>query len=111
MPLCSGSLVTMLYCCTGPLGGLPLEDAFFGRGGGHGGILHALRVRADALIVAEEEDLVVLDGSAERTAVVILDEHRYRHAGGVIEEIVGVEIAVAQIIEGVAVVLIGSRAW
>ena len=106
MPLCSGSLFTMLYCCTGAARRQPLEDAGFGGSGGHRGVLHALRVRADALIVAEEEDLIALDGAAERTAVVILDQHRDRHAGGVVEEIVGVEIAVAQVIEQIAVILV-----
>ena len=64
----------------------------------------------DALIVAEEEELVVFDRPAKRTSERILDEHRNGNPGGVIEEVVGVEIAVAEVVEPVAMKLVGARA-
>ncbi len=61
---------------------------------------------AEALVIAEDEQLVLDDGSAERTTELIAVELRL---GGV-EERTGVERAVAEELEGRAVDLVGAGA-
>src|ERR1039458_904119 len=89
---------------------VPLEDSLLRSGGGNQGVLHALGGGADTLIIAKEEKLIVLDGPAEGASKRVLDEHRNGNAGGIIEKVVGVEVAVAEIVEGVAVELVGAPA-
>ena len=52
-------------------------------------VLRGLRRLSEALVVAKEEDLVALDGSAESTAELMTTEIRFGDVGGVIEEGVG----------------------
>ena len=54
---------------------------------------------ARALIIGEEERLVVDDRSAHRASKLVLVERRFRQSGGVGEEVVRVEIVVAQELE------------
>src|ERR1035437_8268408 len=88
--------------------GHPLIDALLGRVRGNHSVLNALGMCAAALVVAEDEQLVVLDGPAERPAEQILNEHGNGNAGAVVEEIVGIEIPVPQVVERVAVELVGA---
>ena len=66
---------------------------------------------ARLLIVGEEEDLVLLDWSAHRTAHLILIQNLL-HAAAVeiVKEAVGVQIGVAEKLPDAAVELIGARA-
>ncbi len=90
--------------------GRPLVDPLQRRRGRDQGVLHALGVGADTLIVAENEKLIVLDRAAERTTEVVLDQHGNGNARPIIEEVVGVEVAVAEVVEPVAVKLVGASA-
>ena len=63
---------------------------------------------ARALVIGEEEGLVVDDRAAGRAAELVLVERRARQAGRIGEEVVGVEIVVAQKLEDRAVKLIGA---
>ena len=75
-----------------------------GDAGGEGqGIAHA-----PSLVVHEEEGLVVPDRAAQCPAKLILAEGRFGAAELVIEQIVGVELVIAQELEPAAVKLIGS---
>ena len=63
------------------------------------GVEVAGRVEARALIVGEEEQLVLLDGAAERAAILIPALARSGQTVEVIRPLVGVEEIVAQIFE------------
>ena len=73
-----------------------------GRGGGG-------QVEARALIIREEEQLVLPDGTADGAAVLIPALARRGQAVEVVGPLVGVEEIVAQILEQVAVELVGAR--
>ena len=62
-----------------------------------------------ALVVAEEERLVLEHRAAEGAAELVLLEVRLGAAGAVVEEVVGVEGVVAEELEGAAVELVGAR--
>src|ERR1700693_4155741 len=87
-----------------------LENAFPGGGSRHGGIFGALSVRSDPLIVAEEENLVTLDRTANGAAERVMNQHRKGSARGVAEKIVGVQIPIPYIVEGIAVKLVSAAA-
>src|SRR6185503_765059 len=61
---------------------------------------------------AEEEELVFLDRPAEAPAEIVIAEHRFGNFDRprLIEKVVGVELVVAQVLEGAAVKLISAAA-
>src|ERR1035441_7474858 len=63
---------------------------------------------AQALGIDEENGLVLEDGSAQGSRVLVGDGTSARRVGGVIEEIVGVEYGVVVILGQVAVKLVGA---
>ena len=67
-------------------------------------------MRPPQLGIAEDEQLVVLDGPAEAAAEHVLNEHGLGDSALVAEEIVGVQVGVADVLEYAAVVRVGARA-
>src|SRR5690242_4553064 len=67
-------------------------------------------VRSGALVIAEDEQLVVFDGASEGSAEDVSDEDGLRRADGVVEEIAGIENRVTQIVEGSSMILVGAGA-
>ena len=74
----------------------------------HGGdAAYALR-DARALVIEEVEQLVLLDRAADAAAELILVILRTRQVVAVGEEVIGIEVVVAQVLEQQAVHLVGS---
>src|SRR5262249_55213205 len=62
------------------------------------------------LHAAEEEELVFDDRAAEAEAEVVVAQRRTRHPARVVEEVVGVELVIAQELKGAAVELVIAAA-
>src|SRR6266849_79005 len=76
----------------------------------HSGVLRHRLAGAAALIVEKEEGAVLLDGPAYRAAEVVPAYGSNFDAGLIVEEVVGIQLVVAQEIVEAAMEVVGSRA-
>src|SRR5215831_3664792 len=75
----------------------------------NGGELELLGDAAEAFVIGEKEELVALDGAANRKSELVLDQHGL-HVVGRLEESDGVEIGISEVLVDGSVILVRASA-
>ena len=99
-----------IVLANGSAGVLVLENSSPGERGGNGPVANRFLLGPRALKITEDKRFVVDDRAAERRAIDISNQFRNRAAALIIEEVVGVQSGVAQIVVRAPVVFVGSGA-